>query len=59
MIVAGIIMLMMKQFGSVQIPDIFQRIHLIRTGVVSLAIYLILKVYCLFFSKEREQMNDN
>jgi hypothetical protein len=51
MIAVGIVLFMLERFGTVQIPEIIWRFHLIRTGVVSLVVYLATKLV-LFLNKE-------
>lgn len=51
MIIIGIILLIVEQFGTGQIPEVFQRIHLVRTGLLLLGFYLVTKMYVILKKK--------
>lgn len=52
MMLMGVILLVLERFGGIQMPELVQQLHLVRTGLVSFCIMII----CM---DKKEQINEN
>ena len=59
----GLIMFLLENIGVMQIPDVIQKFHLVRTGLISFGVYVLYMYLCGYiddeFETEEERMYED